>query len=119
MKLFIENIDGKVATKKPKTAHYVYAHGVLEDVVGYDIVCYNAATDKFDFRHDRIEPVTAVLPNGNEIPAFLYFWHAAPATESQKEAMRIDPAYRAHGRLVARNDTVAVRHCQHIYGKNI
>ena len=50
----------------------VYAHGTLNDKSGYDF-CF--VDDGFDRSVERIEEVIAVTPDGEEIPAIMFFWH--------------------------------------------
>lgn len=106
MKLYIEDIDHNTFENKGEnTAHFVYADGTIEP--GYDIVTY-AEGDVFDFEHDRIEDVTAVWPDGTEIPARLFFWHEVPENELRKAYMKENPVWGCHGRVVALSDTEAL-----------
>ncbi len=115
MKLYIEGLtkEGEhidAVGEKWETAHYVYADGTLEFKAGYDIVGYSS-DDVFDFKNDRIETVTAVLPTGEEVEAILFFWHDLPEVQddiryvlnSYREIKR-NPVYRCHGRVVEKTD---------------
>lgn len=89
MKLFIEGACGNnAANGKFETAYWVYAEGKLEEMAGRDIVGH-LANEIFDYKNDRVEDVIAVLPNGREIKAKLFFWNA-------------------QGRVVAANDKEAI-----------
>ena len=111
-KLYVEGANYKTAVPAPYTTHYVYAHGLLESKAHYDIVC--AAEDDFNFRDDRVEEVVAVLPDGTEMEAVLFFWHEFSETDDIKydvyvlETMKEEPVYRCHGRLVAQCDIEAI-----------
>ena len=102
-KLYIEN------GTPMRTCHWVYAHGNLD--CGTDIICYPKA-DKFDFRNDRIESVIAVLPDGKEVQAKLFFWHSAPHSKEWETLMKENPVVNCHGLLVAEDDTSAIADAQ-------
>ena len=107
-KLYIANQDYETCAESPRTCHFVYAHGSLEEKARFDIVAYSGK-DGFDFRTDRIEDVIAVLPDGEEINAKLFFWHDAPYDEDSRIFMERDPVYRCHGRVIACDDTESLR----------
>lgn len=103
-KIYIEGFDGTIQINGArKTCHYVYAHGSLARKAHYDITDY-PAEQGFDFKTDRIEDVIAVLPDGEEVEAKLFFWHNEPDDEYCKRAMERDPVYGCHGLVVASDD---------------
>ena len=114
LKIYLSDINDNKFVKDPEYIPYVYAHGTLMDAAGYDIV-YCTSRKRFNLRKDRIEDVIAILPDGEEIPATLYFWHNVLKNKAQKEAVRIDPACYCHGLVVAKNDTGAMRYAQKCY----
>ena len=50
----------------------------------------------------------AVLPNGEEVEATLFFWHSPTDDENEKEMMEEDPVFRCHGLVVASDDKQAL-----------
>lgn len=74
MKVYLEDIHYNTFMPMLETFNYVYSSGWLEDQVGYDIVNLEATIDEYNLT-DGIHKVTAVKPDGNEIPSLLYFWH--------------------------------------------
>ena len=115
-KLYVENCDGETYIPAEETCHYVYAHGILERKSKYDIVCYPEG-ETFDFRNDRIEDVIAVLYNGEEHNAKLFFWHSKPHDERSKMYMAKNPVYLCHGLLVAIDDTEALKDAEKKYNE--
>lgn len=122
MKLYVEGYDrekgdyvGAIGDKW-KTAHYVYADGELEWRAGYDIVRYSE-DDTFDFVTDRIEQVVAVLPDGEELEATLFYWHSAPYDDKSARFAETHPNYLAHGRLVLNSDKKAMNIAKKKYEK--
>lgn len=85
-----------------KTCDYVYAHGELERLAGYDIVNY-ASKDGFDRKTNRIEDVIAVLWDGTEIQAKLFYW-----TDSKKHPDN-------HGLVVSVNDKESLEYAETCY----
>lgn len=75
MKIYIEDQSHKTALgdwTKTERLPFVYAHGRLEKMAGFDLLNISKG-EKFD-RTPRTENVTAVLPDGKEVPAQMYFW---------------------------------------------
>lgn len=119
-KLYIEGYDDEHNERfdalgdKWRSAHYVYADGQLEHLAHYDIVGYSD-DDKFDFIHDRIQEVVAVLPTGKELEAILFFWHSKPYDEECAKYMKMYPIYECHGLLVAKNDEQAIKSAKKMF----
>lgn len=101
---YIENQDHKTAVKCHETLHFVYAHGILEDLADYDIVV--VPTKKDCDLSERVEKCIAVLPDGREVNATLYNW-----------IYRIgaDHYVYSHGLLVASDDKEAIEHARKAY----
>ena len=103
-KLYIVSIDDECALPYDEIdcCHFVYADGQLEDMVGYDIVCYSEK-DGFDFGTERIEDIEAVLPDGKTVKSRLFFWKRYD-----------DPAYTFPfcGLLVKATDTERLTNAQ-------
>ena len=95
-KLYIE--DGErhcyLDRSSAETCCFVYAHGLLEDRAGYDIVVYNNKYG-FDYKTVRKEDIVAVLSDGTEIESVLFFWGS-------------------HGLLIAKDDEEGV-----LYGEEM
>ena len=72
--LLAQNHKCRLARRKRKYCQYVYAHGNLEDLAGFDIVCCKKR-DGFDYGTERIENINAMLPNGQTVDAKLFLWH--------------------------------------------
>lgn len=92
MKVYLEDIAYNTYMPMVETFNFVYSHGWLEEQVGYDIVNLEAPVDEYNLV-DGIYNVTAVKPNGDELPSFLYFWH--------------DERGQQHGFVCAANDSEA------------
>ena len=70
-KFYIENSDGKHAGTDLRFLNYVYAHGWLDT----DGDFLHEEKDSFDKRRNYDgEPCIAVLPDGTEKEALLFFW---------------------------------------------
>lgn len=102
MKIFIESIDHRIAAcdgewwkQGFKTLSLVYAHGRLQDEAGFDLLAVRDE-DYPDETTSEITDVTAVLPDGREIPSRMYRWYV-PSKFSPHQT----------GLLVAINDTRA------------
>ena len=86
MKIYILNQEYENAALKHECfADYIYAHGKLEKFAKFDLCAFEKENKtraeveaEFDYSNDRIENIVAVLPNGEEIPAVLFFWHKHP-----------------------------------------
>ena len=115
-KLYVENCNHETFVVANMCCNYVYAHGILEEKAGYDIVCY-PETDTFDYENDRIEDVIAVLSNGEEIKSKLFFWHSAPYNDDERRYMRNHPIFNCHGLIIAENDAEAMKDAQRKYGE--
>lgn len=80
MKVYIENRCHHIAgvgddweTRGYRTLSWVYAHGDLENMAGFDL-CVIKDDGTFDWKTPRTENVTAVLPDGTELPAVMRLW---------------------------------------------
>ena len=71
----LDKEDNNVSLKQEWFADYIYAHGKLADLAKFDLCAFET---EFDYSNDRIENIVAVLPNGEEVPALLFFWHRYP-----------------------------------------
>lgn len=113
-KLYIEgrNYETAIDSKLLKTCNFVYAHGELQKRAMYDIT---TCIEEFDYVTDRIEEVIAVLPNGDEIPSRLFFWHSSPDDEADAAYARRNPTYLCHGLVCALSDIEALECAQHAF----
>ncbi len=95
----------------------VYAHGLLEELAGYDIVG-QLVTDKYE-QKDLIEDVIAVLPDGKEMPATVFIWIATmmhPYDDWRTgEQYDIIDGTRLLGLLVAKEDAEAMEYARKKY----
>lgn len=115
-KLYVENYNHETFIPAEETCHYVYAHGILSEKSRYDIVCY-PENETFDFVNDRVEDVIAVLYNGEEYKAKLFFWHSDPYDDYSRRHMERNPIYNCHGLLVAVEDAEALEDAEKKYNE--
>ena len=94
---FTYNCD-KCAIDNGRITSFIYAHGVLEDKCGYDIVYIPQYNSSLDFEEDIIEDVIFVFPNGDETKARLFVWS--------------DRYHMKHGLCVDITDTESVKYAQ-------
>lgn len=101
-RFYVEGPDCRAAIENEEleTVDWVYAHGELNNLAGYDIVD-RLKVKPFDNKSDRIEDVYAILPDGREIPSHLYFW--------------LDKKSFAHGLIVSRLDKEANEYAKNAY----
>lgn len=97
LRLYIEDQDHNVFSGAVRTCHFVYAHGKLQRRVGYDLVNHGG---DFNSRKTRMEDVTAVLPDGKEIPSTLFYWNRG---------------WGYCGLVVQKGDTKAMEYAQRMY----
>lgn len=122
-KIYIENINHEcsVPDTKLKFFNYVYAHGLLEDMVGFDLVNL-LKKDRFDLRRNyNGEKCLAVLPSGEEVSALLFYWKHAYTYEftlwwnNQKYRQVV---FGHHGLLVAENDEESIMYAQKCFNEH-
>ena len=73
MKVYGMTIDYRCAIETNAITSFVYAHGKLEDEIGYDLVWipnYLRASDIPEGTHD----VDFIYPQGKKVKAKLYIW---------------------------------------------
>lgn len=115
IKLYVEGPRHQFAPGAPrlKGIIFVYAHGILGDKAGYDLIAEDANA-RFDKR--RVingEEVVAVLPDGTEEKALLFFWHSRDVYTHKGWNGEYKQIYlRPHGLLVAKKDKRGVKYAR-------
>lgn len=120
-KLYIENIEHECAIpdERLEFLNYAYAHGDLERKVGFDLLSVDR-NDHFDKRKNYDgERFVAVLPNGEEVQALLFYWRTV-RTYVQK--LQCGEIYRQtyvmpHGLLVAETDIASIEHARKCFNE--
>ena len=87
MKIYAENINHETYRRANFVINWVYLHGILEEINGYDIVCSSKRNSFTDGIHD----VDVIFADGSCHKAKMYLWHDTGVFNKQR-GLIVDPS---------------------------